>query len=271
MRRRGFTLIELLVVVAIIALLIAILLPALGKAKELTNRTACAANMTGIMKSMILYSADNNDSYPYLAATVSVKGPTGANAGGLMNDMYYLVGTGGVAPKQFVCRSDGTAIAAQSATSTTGTPPYTPAYWSNNNTAEFSYSYSFAFQYAANTTLSNFWKNTMDSGVAIGADLNPGSTSLSGQTWPKGNHNSHTHQDEGQNVGFGDNHAEFMRTPACGEANDNIYINGQNTSATAGGCVGATNLFPYAGGNVQGTFDTCLVPGVSNYTTWARQ
>src|SRR3954471_369177 len=67
MKRRGFTLIELLVVVAIIALLIAILLPSLGRAREQANRTTCQANVGGMSKAMAVYAADNSDQYPIVA------------------------------------------------------------------------------------------------------------------------------------------------------------------------------------------------------------
>jgi len=65
LRKHGFTLIELLVVVAIIALLTAILLPALSRAKNMTRRTVCSSNIHQIGAGIMMYAGEFNDFVPW--------------------------------------------------------------------------------------------------------------------------------------------------------------------------------------------------------------
>jgi len=62
---RAFTLIELLVVVAIIAVLVAVLLPALGSAREKMRRTTCMTNQRQIGSALYMYAGEHQGILPY--------------------------------------------------------------------------------------------------------------------------------------------------------------------------------------------------------------
>jgi prepilin-type N-terminal cleavage/methylation domain-containing protein len=72
MRRTGFTIIELLVTVSIIALLIAILLPAMSNARELARRTVCATHFNQIFLASMMY-ADSNRGVLFTSAAKIVQ------------------------------------------------------------------------------------------------------------------------------------------------------------------------------------------------------
>ena len=66
-RSRAFTLVELLVVIGIIAILLALLLPSLNKARESARGVACASNLRQIGLGFLMYANENRQRLPFHA------------------------------------------------------------------------------------------------------------------------------------------------------------------------------------------------------------
>lgn len=77
--KRAFTLVELLVVISIIALLIAILLPSLGKARAQSKDVVCRSNLHQLGLATQYYVNENEDRLPWIKGTASASDPTPTN------------------------------------------------------------------------------------------------------------------------------------------------------------------------------------------------
>ena len=106
-RERAFTLIELLVVIAIIAILAALLLPALSGAKNKGKATQCINNLREIGVGLRLWANDNNEQFPWSVAAAD------GGSGWLIapddwSDNYRAASNELVTPKILVCATDKT-------------------------------------------------------------------------------------------------------------------------------------------------------------------
>jgi len=128
-RAKGFTLIELLVVIAIIALLVTILVPSLGRARELARRAVCGANLNGLGKGLSLWNSDpERGGFPWIDTDCN-NSPTTMLAGGadttsglfdggvtydnILENLNRLVEDGLVGYKSFLCPSTDTVLMAR--------------------------------------------------------------------------------------------------------------------------------------------------------------
>ena len=279
-KKRGFTLIELLVVIAIIALLISILLPSLSRARELSKRTVCSANLRGLGQAAYIYAQDG-DAFPVIS-----KGPTNTNgsviyfaqtnrapATGVSTtgtpsptvDMWSLCRANNTTPKQFNCPS------------TTDIPDPaqdTTAYYDFLTDIHLSYGY----QYQADPNRPTLGSSS-DPTFPLMGDANPYlkgkvTLALADRTSQfRGNSNNHTNR-EGQNVLFVDSHVSFEKGPDVGlsgkfdatikssRARDNCYtVHTENSNVDFGATAGLTQANNTTGQcNLGDRSDACLVP-----------
>jgi len=257
MKRKGFTLIELLVVVAIIALLISILLPSLARARELSKRAVCAANVRGIGQSCKIYANDYGEAWPIAP---NVKGanyrglgrigtwrlgratPEGPPAGGeiaqpypsIGQSLWILIRGGGTTNKQFICPSSSDQ---QDPT------PNPMTYYDFNAGSNLSYGYQHPYgrsQAVPSESSDPGMPMVADRGPQAGATTSPqdmltgtiyvqtkkggGEKDNDIRTWAPDDWkavNSQNHSSgEGQNVLYQDGHASFEKKTMCGVPRD---------------------------------------------------
>ena len=264
MRKKGFTLIELLVVIAIIAMLLAILMPALGKVKKLAERLVCATNLRGLTTAGVIYSNDADGNFPRQGGPSSpplhTLGYTTTfwdvpakdwNTPGTITiaaSLYLLIKYADVGPKSFVCKGGEETVY-------DGENEFNYALeelWDFGVNPKLHVSYAYHKPYPHPNGSSSYPISTSDKTErAIIGDKNPwfdpqldasGTVATSenwediiqliGIDWENASidkwetkvGNSATHEREGQNVAFGDCHVLFERRPDVGVRNDNVYV-----------------------------------------------
>jgi len=83
------------------------------------------------------------------------------------------------------------------------------------------------------------------------------------QTFGDRRSNSYTHQRDGQNVGYGDAHAEFARNPAIGQSNDNIWCANSGNPNSGGTPPSDSKTLPSnmgTTGGAPGAWDIVMLP-----------
>lgn len=249
-RSKGFTLIELLVVVAIIALLVSILLPSLGRARELARRAMCSANLNGVGKAFALYKTENRDRYSTIhnnfaldqeetdssfyesdiepfdtdnGWTTQQDAPGTSWGSAAQQNFYLLVTERTVDAKTFLCPStgDGLTNREDEQGDETGSDDGRFGFGSGDNVSYGIQLPTFDIETDENPA---YLRDSMDGGVAIMADNGDASDIDAGSL----ENLSPNHQGEGQSILFAAANVAWAEDTRWGYKNNEIYLMDMN-------------------------------------------
>jgi prepilin-type N-terminal cleavage/methylation domain-containing protein len=268
---RAFTLVELLVVVGILAVLVSILLPSLGRAREQGNRVKCASNLRQIALAAITYAGENRGQFPRTYYKPGA-GLLNSNQGGLGNSptdnpfsltnpegpvgadnvgasLYLLLRYHYLTPDIFICPSNTLAERMD---------PGTIDLYSNFPSPMRKYnSYSYAALFPNQKGVSDGWRFDLTTRpeFPIASDINPGkggknfttgdvqdvtSVPFTANKRDMSRANSNNHHNDGQQVSYVDGHVEWSPSPFCGPVKpgrpwrDNIFANTAGVDEASG-------------------------------------
>jgi prepilin-type N-terminal cleavage/methylation domain-containing protein len=239
-RTRAFTLIELLVVISIIALLIGILLPALGAARKTANQMKNTSQLRGQHQGCIIYAQSNASYLPGYAtngvpvtAGYSTTGNPSAD-GTVAGSRYWILLNGSfISPQLLLNPQDALTV------------------WSTNSVLTSNHSYAMLSVTAAATDSGRIaeWKDNANGAAVLISDRNIGSDNTN--TNIKSLWVTSTSQWRGSAI-WGDNHGSFELSNslstttiynATSQTNDDLFATGTATGIVDNSTVSTANAY----------------------------
>jgi prepilin-type N-terminal cleavage/methylation domain-containing protein len=203
---RAFTLIEILTVVMIIGLLVAILLPSLGRGLELGRRTNCKASIKQVVQACMAYAREPITQPCLVLPAASFAAGNWSKASGNPSCLWPLVTNNYCSPQTFLCPSvDGLQPASSGGTG-----------FGNN------FGYSYQSMLAAGGGIRTYNTQNTPMNMVIFGDQNPRNISSAGAHDNSASHGAVRGKNEGQNFGSLDGHVIWTNISRVGTS-DWIY------------------------------------------------
>jgi type II secretory pathway pseudopilin PulG len=236
--RVGFTLIELLVIIAILGLLMGILVPSLGQARDLARRASCGTNVGNICKALFQWDISGKGAYPAYdlnggSCTVAIGtngGSTAAGSRANTANLFALCRKGLAEPALFICPSTEHTAYEGGADGRSDFPGR------ENVSYGYQVPYDDPWDVDGESDGAPIRALTPDDVVLV-ADRNPHMNDNG--SWPGSStvsepgKNSPNHGGDGQAIGRKDGSGHWASTPTAGHNDDNIYTAASGSDATS--------------------------------------